>query len=352
MNGKDYYTILGVEKGASKDDVKKAFRKLAHKYHPDKKGGDETKFKEINEAYSVLSNDKKRSEYDTYGATFDGAGPARGQGFGGFSGFEGFAGEEFDLGDIFGDFFSAGRSHKKRGRDISVDLEISFEDSIFGIERKMLLTKTSTCNICSGTGSKPGSSMKTCTSCNGMGQVRETRQSMFGTFATTHDCETCRGMGKVPSERCNSCAGLGVVKGQSEITIQIPAGIRNGEMIRLSGAGEAIPNGVSGDLYAKIHVKSHERFKREGDNLVMDLNIKLTDALLGAEYTITSLDKKNISVKIPAGVKFGEILRLKGKGITTNGRSGDLLIPLHIQLPKKLNRKLKKLVEQLREEGM
>jgi molecular chaperone DnaJ len=159
-------------------------------------------------------------------------------------------------------------------------------------------------------------------------------------------------MGKIPSERCADCSGLGVTKGQSEISVQIPAGIRDGEMIRLSGAGEAIPHGVSGDLYAKVHVKAHETYRREGDNLVMDLNIKLTDALLGAEYTIQSLQKNDIKVKIPAGVTFGEIMRLRGKGLSIDGRTGDLLIPLHIQLPKKLSRKLKKLIEELREQGM
>lgn len=354
MNEKDYYTILGVNKGASKDEVKKAFRKLAHKYHPDKKDGDESKFKEINEAYSVLSNDKKRSEYDTYGRTFDGGGGgSQGQGFGGFSGFQGFDGQEFDLGDIFGEMFGGGgRSNKKRGRDISIDLQISFENSIFGVERKVLLSKTSSCNTCSGTGSKPGSSMDTCTQCNGQGQIRETRQSMFGNFATSRECDNCRGLGKVPKDKCSACSGIGVTKGQSEISVQIPAGIRNGEMIRLSGAGEAIPNGIPGDLYAKIHVQQHEHFTREGDNLVMDLNIKLTDALLGSEYTIQSLDKKDIVVKIPAGVTFGEILRLRGKGIKIDGRTGDLLIQLHIQLPKKISKKLRTIIETLREEGV
>ncbi len=191
MNEKDYYTILGVEKGASKDEVKKAFRKLAQKFHPDKKGGDESKFKEINEAYTVLSNDKKRSEYDTYGRTFGSAGS--GGGAQGFSGFQGFSGEEFDLGDIFGDIFGGGRgSGAKRGRDISMDLEISFDESVFGIERRVLLTKTSTCKVCSGGGAKPGSDKITCKTCNGNGQIHETKQSMFGAFSTSRECAECR----------------------------------------------------------------------------------------------------------------------------------------------------------------
>ena len=359
MNNKNYYKILGIEKNASKTDIKKSFHKLAHKYHPDKKGGDESKFKEINEAYSILSNDKKRSEYDTYGHTFNGAGGAgagaAGQGFGGFSGFEGFGqGQDFDLGDIFSEFFGGGRrrSNVKRGRDISIDLEIPFTESIFGTERKILLTKVSVCEDCKGTGAKPDTKMETCSTCNGQGKLHETRQSFLGAVSTVRECAACYGTGKVPKEKCKKCGGIGITKGQSEIKIKIPNGIRDGEMIRMSGAGEAVSHGVPGDLYAKIHVKPHPQFKREGDNLIMDLNIKLTDAILGANYEINALDGKTIKLKIPAGVSVGETLRIRDKGVPVNGRKGDLMIKLHIKIPLKMSKKTKKLVEQLRDEGV
>jgi molecular chaperone DnaJ len=358
---KDYYSVLGIEKGASKDEIKKAFRKLAHKYHPDKKGGDESKFKEVNEAYGILSDDKKRAEYDTYGQTFGGGGGG-GNPFGGaggfdFSGFQGAAGQGFnaaDLGDIFGEFFGGGgrRSNVKRGRDISIDFEISFEESVFGVERKVLLNKTSTCTDCDGSGAKPGTKMKKCDKCNGQGSVHETKKTFFGTFTNTVECNACHGIGEIPKELCKKCSGVGVIKKEEEITIKIPAGIEDGEMIRLSGAGEAVPRGISGDLYAKVHVSRHPVFRREGYNLAMDLNIKLTDAILGGEYTINTLDGK-LKLKIPKSASFGEILRIKEKGVPVDARRrGDLLVHLNIQLPAKLSKKTEKLINELKEEGI
>ncbi len=350
---KDYYKTLGVEKSASKDEIKKAFRRLAHKHHPDKKGGDEVRFKEVNEAYQVLSNDKKRNEYDSYGQVFgDGGNPFAGGGnpFGGGQGFEGV-----DLGDLFSDFFGgggAGRGRTKRGRDISVDIEISFKEAIFGTERKVLLNKVSSCEECKGSGAKKGSTLKTCTTCNGQGKVREARQSFFGTISSVRECAVCHGRGQIPEENCKTCDGKGVLKQQAEVTIQIPAGIENGEMIRLTGAGEAIPGGASGDLYVKIHVPSDPVFNRSGQDLVMDLNIKLTDALLGGTYTISTLDG-DIELKIPKNVSFGEILRVRGKGIPMQGKKrGDLLVTLAINMPKKLPRKAEKLIQQLKDEGI
>ena len=360
---KDYYNILGVQKGATKDDIKKAFRKLAHQYHPDKQGGNEAKFKEINEAYQILSDDGKRATYDTYGSDFNGAnmGGQPGGGFGGFdfSGFQqangqqGFNGMEFDLGDIFGDFFGGGqRGRIKRGRDISMDLEIPFAEAIFGTERKVLISKTMACSECHGTGGKPGTKMKKCETCNGQGKVHDAKRTMFGTFSSVRECGACVGKGEVPSEKCGKCHGAGAYKGQEEIKISVPAGISNGEVIRMSTKGEAIPGGISGDLYIKIHCLPHVFLKREGVNLVMDLNIKLTDALLGAEYPIETLDGK-ISVKIPEGVSHGEILRVRGKGVPVDkSRRGDFLIKLNIKFPKKLSSKAEKLVTELKKEGM
>ena len=362
---KDYYNILGVDKKASKEDVKKAFRKLAHKYHPDKKGGDEVKFKEVNEAYQVLSDDKKRAEYDSYGRVFSGGvqggfsaggGPASGFDFSGFTQ-GGQAGFDFgNLNDIFSEFFTGGAdggaARVKRGRDISTELHIPFSEAIFGTERKILINKISQCDVCEGSGAKPGTEMKTCPACNGQGKIHETKRSFFGTFSSVRECDICAGSGSVPTQMCKTCKGMGVLKKQEEIKVVIPAGINNGEMIRLSGMGEAISKGVSGDLYIKINVLPHPVFKREDSNLVMDLNIKLSDALLGIEYSITTLDG-DIKVKIPTGVSPEETLRVRGKGVPTSEKKrGDLLIKLHIKLPTKLSKKSKELIEKLKEEGI
>lgn len=358
---KDYYEVLGVEKKASKEDIKKAFHKLAHKFHPDKKGGDEAKFKEVNEAYQTLSDEGKRREYDTYGQTFNGAqGGGYGQGHGGFGG-AGFGGQGFDgvdLGDIFNDFFGGGFANQggrrvERGSDISIDIEITFVESVYGTDRKVVLGKTSVCDVCSGGGAKVGSKMKKCTTCNGKGKVTEQRRTILGSISTVATCNVCNGKGEVPEEKCKTCDGIGVMKKQEEIAIKIPAGIQDGEMIRMSGRGQAVAHGVSGDLYVRIHVKAHDVFHREGDNLVMDLDIKLTDALLGANYIINDLEGKKLDVKIPDGVKFGDILRLKEKGAPSQrGRRGDILINVNINVPTRLSSKAKKLLTDLREEGI
>lgn len=353
---KDYYSILDVTKSASKDEIKKAFRKLAHKYHPDKSGGDEVKFKEISEAYSVLSNEKKRAEYDSYGRVFnDAGGNAQGGGFGGydFSGAQGgFQGQGFDINDIFNMFGGGGGQKAKRGRDISIDIEVSFKDAIFGVERKILLTKSSTCNSCTGTGAKSGSKLDTCATCNGKGQIHETKQSPFGTFSSARACDNCRGVGKIPKEKCDECKGIGVARVEEEFSITIPPNVSNGEMIRMTGAGEAIPGGMAGDLYIKLHVQDDKRFIREGHNLKTNLTIKLSDALLGNEYSVETLDG-SLKVKIPAGASPEEILRVKGKGIPMSAsKRGDLLIKLNIKLPSKLSKKAKKLVQDLKSEGI
>ncbi len=355
---KDYYQTLGIDKKASKEDIKKAFRSLAHKYHPDKKTGDAEKFKEINEAYSILSDDQKRAQYDQFGS----AGPNMGGFGGGAGGFDGFdfsqftqganGGFEFDFGDIFGDVFGGGgRRQPKRGRDISVDIEISFEESVFGVERTILLNKVSKCDTCSGTGAEKGTEQVTCEKCNGKGTIREVKRTFFGQFETTGVCENCNGKGKVPKVKCHTCHGHGILKKESEIKVKIPSGIENGEMIRLSGGGEAVSAGQNGDLYIKIHVKKHPVFRKDGVNLTMDLNIKLSTALLGGEETINTLDGA-IKVKIPEGVSHGEILRIKSKGVPVerNGR-GDILIKINIELPKKLSKEARKAIEGLRKEG-
>ena len=360
---KDYYKILGVEKDSSKDEIKKAFRVLAHKYHPDKKNGDEAKFKEVNEAYGVLSNDKKRAEYDSYGRVFgDGVG---GAGFGGFEGFDfgGFSdafsgangsgfGTEFDLGDIFGEFFGGRERRQKRGRDISIDLEINFAESVFGIERRVLISKNSKCAECDGTGAKKGTELKTCEICNGRGRIKETRRSILGSFTTETACRECSGAGKIPKEVCATCRGAGIFNKQEEIVIKVPAGINDGEMIRISGMGEGISKGESGDLYVKIHVAKHPILKKEGTNIVMPLDIKITDSILGGKYNIDTLDGK-IEVKIPEGSKDGDVLRVKGRGVViSKSKRGDLLLKLKIRIPQNVSRKAKKFFEELRDEGI
>ncbi len=371
MANKDYYNILGVDKKASADDIKKAFRKLAHKYHPDKGGSDE-KFKEITEAYAILSDDKKRREYDTYGQSFAGSGPTGGQGnpFDGFdfsqfqgqnpfgSGF-GQDGMQFDFGDIFGDMFSGrgGRQQAARGRDISIDLEIPFKDAVFGTTRSVLIAKVSTCAVCSGSGAKPGTELETCSTCNGSGRVHETRNSIFGQFSSVRTCTVCGGAGKIPKEKCSECKGAGTKRKEEEITASIPAGIDNGEMIRMPGQGEAIKktsghSAVAGDLYVKVHVKPHTTFHREGSNLVMNLPVKLSDALLGTSVSIEMLDGKTIEVKIPPMKRVEELLRVAGKGIPANRGKGDLIIHLEVALPHKLSNKAKEAVEKLKGEGL
>jgi molecular chaperone DnaJ len=356
---KDYYTILGLEKGASKDEVKKAFRKLAAKYHPDKATGDEEKYKEITEAYAVLGDDKKKAEYDTYGHAFSGAGGSAG-GFGGFNwqdfanaqaGFGNGQGFEFDLGDIFESFGFGGRQQSRRGRDVSIDINLTFEESIFGVTRKVLITKNNACAECGGNGAKKGSGTTACVTCGGNGKIRESRQSIMGSFTTVRECSVCHGTGQVPKERCGHCAGAGIARTQEEISIKVPVGIQNGEVIRMTGRGEASPHGQSGDLYIKVHVESHATIKREGTTLTTKLPIKLTDALLGATYSVKTLDGQ-VDVVIPAGIAHGEMIRIKGKGVPSEQGRGDFMVKVSVETPKKLSRKAQKLIEELREEGI
>src|SRR3989338_1369936 len=358
---KDYYNILGVNKGASKEEIKKAFYKMAHKYHPDKKEGNESKFKEENEAYQVLSDDSKRSKYDQFGAGFEnmGGGGYGGQqgGFGGFEGFDFSGGNtDFDFGnlnDIFSDFFTGGgRAQARRGRDISTEIQISFSDAVFGTTRKILITKTSACLTCKGSGAREGSKMETCKHCNGQGKIHEAKRSFLGTISSTKICEACLGAGEVPKELCEKCKGKGVLRREEEISIVVPAGIRDGEMIRMTGMGEAISRGTAGDLYIKINVAPHPIFRRDGNDLVMNLNLKLSDALLGTKYNIETLDG-DIEVTVPEGVSINEILRVRGKGVPGGkNKRGDLLIKLNIKLPNKLSRKSREIIEELKKEGI
>lgn len=357
---KDYYQILGLQKGAPKEEVKKAFRKLASQYHPDKKTGDEAKYKEITEAYAVLGDDKKKAEYDTYGHAFSNAGGGQNAGSGGFSwadfatqqGGFGQGGFEFDLGDIFENFgFGAGGRKVNRGRDISIEINLSFKESIFGGSRKVLITKNSTCLQCKGSGAKEGTELVDCSTCSGNGKVRETRQSIMGSFTTVRECSVCHARGKVPKERCAHCVGTGIVRAQEEIEIKVPAGIENGEVIRMTGRGEAIASGQPGDLYVKIHVEPHKTIKRDGPNLISNLSVKLTDALMGGVYHVETMDGA-IDIKIPAGITHGELLKIKEKGVASERGRGDFLVRIAIEMPKRLSKKAEKLIKELHEEGI
>lgn len=354
---KNYYDVLGVDKAAKKEDIKKAFYKLASKHHPDK-GGDAEKFKEINEAYQVLSDDKKRKEYDTYGQTFNGQGPYGAGGFGGFnaSDFENMQFDFGDLGDMFGDIFGGfgGGTRAKRGRDISLEIDVTFKESIFGTERNVLINKVGTCQTCEGSGAKKGSEMITCTICNGQGKIHDVKRTFMGSFQTVRTCDTCHGKGKIPKERCHDCRGAGVLNMREEIHIEVPAGISNGEMIRMGGQGEAVSGGQSGDLYIRINVQADKLWKREGNDLVIKHSIKLTDALLGTKQTIEGLDGA-MELDIPAGVSAGEVLRVKGRGVPhvhDIKRRGDVLVKLDIAMPKKLSKKAMSYIEGLKEEGI
>ena len=364
---KNYYDILGVPKTATEDDVKKAFRKIAQKYHPDKKGGDEARFKEASEAYAVLSDKNKRAEYDAYGKTFAGGGfsagggPASGWDFSNFSSQGGstFGGQhvEFDLGDIFGDFFGGGQQQARRGRDISIDIELPFKEAIFGTQRRVLIAKLAVCDTCTGSGAEPGSKVVKCATCNGKGELRETRNTFFGAFSSSRTCPKCQGRSEVPETVCHACKGSGVLKREEEIHVVVPAGVDNGEMIRMPGMGEAAVGAPAGDLYIKLHVRPDARFARQGSNLETRLSIKLTDALLGGEHRIHTLDGDEI-LAVPASVAHGEIVRMRGKGVPMGGQAhgrrsrGDLLVKIDIEFPKKLSKEARQIVEKLRAEGL
>ena len=361
----DYYEILGVPRNATKDDIKKAYRKLAHKHHPDKSGGEDKKFKEISEAYEVLQDEKKRADYDTYGKGFGNSGESGGQGFGGFD-FGDFASKgggrdfEFDFGDIFENFFGGqqgGRAKSKRGADIAVDLSISFEDSVFGTERKILISKVSYCQACKGSGAETGTETEKCSTCQGAGRIRESRRSVFGMVSSFKECSKCAGKGTIPTKKCSVCSGHGVIKKSEEISVKVPPGIRDGEAISISGMGEAVAGGIAGDLYVKFTVGKHNVFRRDGANLAMELDIKVSESLLGTEREISTLDGI-IKLKVPAGINSGEILVVRGKGVpqgygSFGGRGrGDLMIKVLIRTPKKFSKKAKDLIEELKKEGI
>ena len=375
----DYYDILGVSKNATQEEIKKAFHKMAHKYHPDKGGGDEKKFKEINEAYQVLANQEKRAQYDRFGRTFDEA-----QGQGGFAGQDGFswfwgnrpgADVEFDfsdlggLGDLFEDFFGFNdnvRGKKKdikKGTDIRVEIEISLEETLKETKKIISLRKQVLCSRCNGIGAEPGTKINECFSCRGTGQVQQVKRTFLGSVSRWTTCPECGGEGQRPEKPCNVCKGEGRIKGEEDIEIFIPAGIDSNQIIKVSGKGNAgRRGGKAGDLYVRISVKEHPVFERKGDDLYTALNINLSQSVLGADVELQTLDgsaslpqdKTKILLEIPAGTESGKTVKISSKGIPHfSGRGrGDLYIKLIIKTPKKLTKKQKELFEKLKEEGI
>lgn len=365
----DYYKILGVPKSASQDDIKKAFRRKAHEYHPDKGSGNADKFKEINQAYQVLSDAQKRQQYDQYGQTFDEAarsgggfsaagGPAYGGNpFGGFDfgGFGGQNGVEFDLGDIFGDMFGSRRqpdSRRTRGIDLEMGVNITFEQAVFGVEKTLTLEKQDACKTCGGNGAAPGSKVVTCPKCHGQGQIRTQKRTIFGIVASSASCDRCQGMGKIPEATCKTCGGDGVLRQEKTIMVKIPAGIDNGQRIRVAGEGEAGYRGSShGDLYLVVKVQPSKDFARDGFTLLKELPVSFTQAALGSKIILKTLDG-DIELKIPAGTQSGTVLKVKNKGVPhiNDSSRGDLLITVRVIVPQKLSKKEKELLKQLASE--
>ena len=352
---KDYYEILGVARSASADEIKKAFRKLAHQHHTDKHGGSDAKFKEINTAYQALSNPEKRQQYDQFGADFEQAG--RGGGASGFN-WQDFAGAQggfsggninfdaSDLGDIFGDFFGGGRSRTRRagprqGSDLQFVTAIDFKEAVFGTEKTLRFEKKLPCSRCHGKGAEPGSKISTCTTCKGNGQVEQVQRTFLGAMRTAVICPTCHGEGKTTDKTCTKCHGRGTEHGVKELKVKIPAGIDNEQTIRLSGEGEpGSKGGVSGDLLLTIQVRPDKLFTRQGYDLLTNKEISMPLATLGGKVQLATLDGE-VYLKIPAGAPSGKVIKLTGKGVPhlRGGQRGDLLVTIRIHTPDKLYKK-------------
>ena len=353
---KDYYKILGVSKSATAEEIKKAFRELAHKYHPDKNGGNADQFKEINEAYQVLGNSEKRQQYDQFGTTFESA-----QGQGGFSGFDGFRdfsgfANGFDMGDLgemfgFGDIFGGGRKKGRasRGRDIEVEMQIDFREAIFGVEKVLEMYKPSICKNCGGSGADPKSKVVSCVNCGGAGRVQVLQRTFLGNIQSVTTCSKCGGAGKIPEKECSVCRGKGVGRDSQKLKLKIPAGIDDGETIKISGEGEAAEHGgKSGDLFVTMRVTPDREFKRKKDEILSRVNINFREAALGDKIEIETLDGK-IKLTIPSGTQSGQVFRLKGKGVphlNSYGR-GDQLVEIIVVTPTNLNKRQKELLEEL-----
>ncbi len=367
---KDFYETLGVARDASEGEIKKAYRKLAHQYHPDKDGGDEEKFKEVSEAYSVLSNKEKRAQYDQFGAAgpgMGGFGGAQGAGMGGFDfsqfgggngvhfEFGGNGGDFGDLGDLFGSMFGGGGAQRsQRGRDVQVEVTIDFAQMVTGVKKDITIKRNGVCKTCNGTGGAPGAKEETCTTCNGKGHVQRTIQSMLGPIVQNVVCNACQGRGVTFSKQCPDCKGQGHAYEETTVSVDIPAGIDDGQTIALTGQGNAGTQGApSGDLLVTVRVRPDTRYRREGDNILSEETITFTQAVLGDKIVVETVEG-SVKMKIPAGTASGEVFRIRGKGVPHLrgfGR-GDHLVTVTIAVPQKVTRAQKKLLVQLQEEGL
>jgi len=377
---KNYYDILGVNKNSSAEEIKKAYRKMAHEHHPDKASGNEAKFKEVNEAYQVLSDTEKRQQYDQYGQTFEDArrqGGGAGAGAGGFGGgmnwqdfakSQGFSsrggfgnGANFDFSDLgdmfgFGDIFGGGRSNRgsSRGNDIELEIQIEFDEAIFGAGKEIKFNAVQGCDNCGGNGAEKGAKIITCRQCNGSGRVTQVQRTFLGNFQTVTTCPTCQGQGKQPEKICHVCGGQGAVKKTREIKAKIPAGIDNGQAIRLSGQGEVGKHGSSpGDLYIRVKVKPSKKFARHGFDIFTQLPIKFSLATLGGRVDVDTVYGK-VTLKIPSGTQTGKQFKLSGSGVEHPGGrgKGDHIVEIVVETPTSLNGRQKKILEQLAEEGI
>ncbi|MDD4931702.1 MAG: DnaJ C-terminal domain-containing protein [Candidatus Colwellbacteria bacterium] len=345
---KDYYSILGVDRGASEDDIKKAYRKLAHQHHPDKPGGDAERFKEINEAYQVLSDQGKRSQYDRFGTSFDGA---QGNPFGGMNGVN------FDFGDLsgmgFGDIFetifqnmggSGGRPPVyRKGSDLEIGAEISLEEAVSGKKVDLSFKTQVTCSECDGKGHDPEKGFSKCSVCGGKGEIRETKRTFFGEFSQVSACRECRGTGEVPKSVCSVCKGSGRVSGERKVSVDIVPGVADGQIIKVKSMGEAGERKAeTGDLYVRVRVKKHAVFSRVGPDLVMKKEVSLSDIVLGRKIKVLTIHGKEAELTIPPGSDLRGEFRIKGEGAAPKG---DLVVILDVRSPKKLDSKLKKILE-------
>ena len=348
-NKRDYYEVLGVRRNSSEEAIKKSFRKLALEYHPDrnKKDGAEDRFKEINEAYQVLSDAKLRNNYDRFGH----AGVRTNGGARGFEGFENFGG----FGDIFDAFFGGGFGSRARtttatrGADLKHSVTIEFEEAVFGAEMAFEIQRTEACSQCRGTKSEPGSSPATCTSCAGTGQVRRAHQSIFGQFVQVATCATCRGEGKVITQPCSKCRGIGRERQKRKLAVAIPAGIESGTQIRLTDEGESSPNGgPTGDLYVSVRVKEHPVFKREGYDILYTMPINVAQAALGATVNVPTLEEI-VELEVPPGTQSGEVFHLKDRGVPhlRSQQRGDQLVSVTVETPRSLNQEQRRLLQEL-----
>lgn len=353
---KDYYEILGVSKNASKEDIKRAYRKLAHKYHPDKKDGDEGKFKEVNEAYQVLSDESKKSQYDRFGRV-DG-GPQQGPGGFDFSQ-GGFDFDMGDLGDLFEEAFGSSRRGDardlRRGNDIEISLEMSLEEVLNKQDKKFKINKFTSCQRCHGEGAEPGTPKNECVSCRGTGVVQEMKRTIFGSFTREAACPDCQGEGQKPDKPCNVCRGEGRIKKEEDINVSIPAGVDSNQILKVTGKGDAgKKGGRSGDLYIRILVKRHPVFSRKGDDLLATVSIPYSTAIQGGETSVKDIEGKGLKVKIPAGTPSGKVIKISGKGVTrfSGFGRGNLFLKMVIDLPKKLTKRQKELLREMKKEGL